>query len=86
MRDAFELQRSPAAGLRAPEDWKDLPEKKQNAVIATLRNFAEPLPGVTLSQGRGDPLQELSDYVGLGTLCVADRSAPVANRSERPDG
>ncbi|MBX7098493.1 MAG: hypothetical protein K1X89_12345 [Myxococcaceae bacterium] len=38
--DAFELQRSPAAGLRAPEDWKDLPEKKQNAVIATLRNFA----------------------------------------------
>ncbi|MBL8702081.1 MAG: hypothetical protein JNK67_27100 [Alphaproteobacteria bacterium] len=46
-------------------------------LLATLRNFAEPLPGVTLSQGRGDPLQELSDYVGLGTLCVADRSAPL---------
>ncbi len=45
-------------------------------LIAKVRNMIEPLDGVKLSLGSGDMLQDLAGYVGLGTLCVADRSAP----------
>ncbi len=45
-------------------------------LIAKLGNMIEPLEALTLSQGRGGELLDLSGYVGLGTLCVADRSAP----------
>ena len=48
-------------------------------LTAKVRNLldAEALGGLTLNRKTAGAIENVSDYIGLGALCIADRSAPL---------